>query len=83
MFAMSARSYELLGAGIPNDGPYIKAFVLIYVVVMVKTLIPGIKDEVLKVGVVVYSFIIGRMLFWALITTIQENELLDRLKLSV
>ena len=67
---MSARSYELLGAGIPNDGPYIKAFVLIYVVVMVKTLIPGIKDEVLKVGVVVYSFIIGRMLFWALITTI-------------
>ena len=83
MFAMSARSYELLGAGIPNDGSYIRAFVLIYVMVMVKTLIPGIKDDNLKVGVIVYSFIIGRMLFWALVTTIQENDLLQRLKLSL
>ena len=83
MFAMSARSYELLGAGIPNDGSYIRAFVLIYVMVMVKTLIPGIKDDNLKVGVIVYSFIIGRMLFWALVTTLQENDLLQRLKLSL
>jgi len=51
--------------------------------VMVKTLIPGIKDDNLKVGVIVYSFIIGRMLFWALVTTIQENDLLQRLKLSL
>ena len=69
MFAMSARSFELKSAGIPNDGNMIKGAVALYVIFMIKTLIPGIKDDVLKIGVVVYSFIIGRMLFWALITT--------------
>ena len=83
MFAMSARSYELLSSGISNDGYAIKGAVSLFVVFMIKTLIPGIKDDVLKVGVVIYAFVIGRMLFWALISTTQENELLMKLKLAL
>ena len=69
MFGMSTRSIDFEKSGLSINTIPIKLFIIVYVVCMVKVLIPGIDDPVLKVGVCVYAFIIGRMFMYALIIT--------------
>ena len=54
--------------------------IIFFVVGMIGLLVPNISDNVLKIGVCVYAFVIGRMALWSLILNNQESRLNDTLK---
>ena len=53
--------------------------IIFLIVAMVLIIVPNVEDPVLKIGVCVYAFVIGRMALWSLILNSQESRLRDTL----
>ena len=62
MFAISLKSYTLTKAGFSDYPTSIPVCVIIYVIGILCVIIPNVKKPVLKIGVVLYGGVIGRML---------------------
>jgi hypothetical protein len=80
MFALSKRSYNMEKFGIEQKDETERIIVIFIIVGMIGILVPNISDNVLKIGVCVYAFVIGRMALWSLILNNQESRLCDTLK---
>lgn len=81
MLSLSKKSYKLLEkSGIPQKDDAERLVIIVFVVGMIMLLTPNIKDSVLKIGVVIYAFVIGRMALWSLILNRQEGSLQTLLK---
>ena len=80
MFALSKKSYKLEKFGIKQKDDTERIVIIFFVVGMIGLLVPNINDNVLKIGVCVYAFVIGRMALWSLILNNQESRLNDTLK---
>lgn len=80
MFALSKKSYQMEKYGIKQKDDTERIVIIFFVVGMIGILVPNISDNVLKIGVCVYAFVIGRMALWSLILNNQESRLNDTIK---
>ena len=80
MFAMTGRSTALAEySGVQPSYLFPTMVLGAYGLFMINLLTPGIKDQVLKVGVVVYIFVIARMTACSLVLSNQENDYREKL----